>query len=66
MRGYYVFGLIDEVTKKAYFEIVPDRKQEALFPIIQSKELPFSTIITNEFANYTHCPSIIIIRRHWV
>ena len=48
----WVFGLYESATQKSYFEVVSNRKNETLLPIIQRVVLPNSTIFHDDWAGY--------------
>ena len=48
----WVFGAIEEVTRKCVFWLVDDRKRDSLFPIIRSHIRPGSTIKSDKHRTY--------------
>jgi hypothetical protein len=57
VREGWIFGIYDVSTKNVHFELVPDRTQETIFPIIQRVVRPETTIFSDEFATYTGGPN---------
>lgn len=48
----WVFGLYESSTLKSYFEVIPNRKNETLLPIIQKVVQTNATIFHDDWAGY--------------